>query len=794
MITELTHKRFAAAPLLLVGVMVLTGCKWDNSEDYQIRSEQTGTEDSIETGDETSNDGSGTPIDNTDPVVSGVAATSEPLENANVCLDINDNAQCDEGEPSTTTDSRGEWIIRLPDGRLTTSTRVIVTTTDETRLADSGEIATWNFPLFGWAIPNGTDTVSGVFVSPISTLVENEINRLPSGDRDEAIRNVASKLGTTVNILENYLNPPAGLTPTEQDEYQRLERIAEVVNELAIEIDRNIPDEDRASLTPDELGNLIFDQINDGLEQVVEDVNRSLIETPDNRDFDGETVIQQTVYDELKAAPEISAPSPTLTELETRIANAQNNSPFFEKSGFETYPVNGAQTIDLHFFRNPLISTLNARRAQLHDLEVELANLQNTPEPPAPSMRDTNQIYYEARRRIAVDTELDAAIVDIQIAVPRNNDFRSDATSFQIISETICTDGDFQCDELMSKPGRVRALVWSGFSFREQTIQTGHAGQQRYLPLFELGDIVANSQSTQFSSEMNFREFSLDGLDARDVIEELVGGESVPGTNSFTFGSEAKAYTFSEALVAEIVLSTWPAGGTGNLCDAPGLPDASVTGSCNLVYGRIGTTTGQPAQTFADALYPVAQQNSDYTSLLENGKPVDALAISGPTDDVFVARLFGSASNDDGIIKLYRQSELGDWETLQLTGRWERSQEASFERIDLHLPAGFHYSDAKLGFELGHAYLFERDGYLRHGWVVPETVNVDSLFNRKQVRYAFNQEAFNQIITELNRLGLLTEHPYYTRQLIEDVEAAIQQTQEQIDNINSPGGSGGQTE
>jgi hypothetical protein len=113
----------------------------------------------------------------------------------------------------------------------------------------------------------------------------------------------------------------------------------------------------------------------------------------------------------------------------------------------------------------------------------------------------------------------------------------------------------------------------------------------------------------------------------------------------------------------------------------------------------------------------------------------------------------------------------------------------------VNLPSGFYYIDARLGFELGHAYLFERNGFLRHGWLVPETVNVESLYGRKQVKYAFSKTAFDQIIADLDSLGLITEHPFYTRQLITEIDEQIELTQEAIDDARSPGsGGGGNTE
>ncbi|ARM86127.1 hypothetical protein [Marinobacter salarius] len=793
--TFLSKYRLILIPCLIAGTFSITGCEWDSSDDPQ----STNTEQSDNNSD--SGDGTGeggdTPTTGEEATVSGLAATSEPLEEAEVCLDQNGNGKCESDEPNTVTDSEGRWSITLPDGQLTETTPVIVTTTPSTTLADSGEPADWNYALTGVAEPNFTKTVDGVFISPISTLVENEVANLPSGDRDEAIRNIAGKLGTDVDIFENYLTPPAGSTPTTEDEYDRLQRIADAANELATQIDASIPDNERNNLTEQQIDKLVFDQVNDGLEQIVEEVNKSLVEQPDDSQFDGGDIVNNPEFDDLKQPPDTSEPSPTLTELESRIANAESISPFFEEVGFETYPVVGSQLLHLYLYEvdSSLTADFNATRAQLHNLEVELASLRNQTPPPAPTARSENQIYYEARRRITVAADQDTGIVDIQIGVPSNTDYRSDDSNFQAISESFCDNGNFACDELSTTVKRVRALVWTGFSYRENTIQIGHAGRQGYLPLFSLGEIIANSNATEFASEMNFGEFDLSGLDAVEVIDELVGGKDVPELGSFTFNPDSKGYTFSEKLVTELLLSTWPQAGAGNLCDLPGMPDASITESCNLVYGQISQSTNLPAETFGEILYPISQQDAAYNSLLEDGRPVDALGVTGPTDDAYVARLFGSASNEEGVIRLYRQTESGNFDTLNLNGRWERSgNEAPFERIELFLPSGFFYTDARLGFDLGRSYLFERSGFLRHGWLVPDSVNVDSLFGRQQARYAFNETAFNQIIADLDALGALTEHPYFTRLLIAEMEADIVTTQEAIDSEQNTGGGGGQTE
>lgn len=786
MTTSSPMKAFLLAIGVTSGALLLSGCEWDNSEDYESTPEENDSP-TVEQPDVSE------PEEELTPAVSGLVATTEPLEGAIVCLDANDNWVCDSDEAQTVSDAQGEWSITLEDGEpLKTTTNILVENDrPNTLLNDSGTELPWALSIASRVSTEG-QPIEGVFVSLMSALVENERQTIVSRSQPEATLNIAGKIRSDIDILENYLTPPADSTTVEDYGYRRLARIVQVADALAVAIDAAVPDTDRDNLSKKELDSRILDKVSAALGQIAEDVDRSLVETPDDSSFDPEIIIQQPEYEDDLEPVNTDPKPPSLTELESRVSTAESNSPYFEEIGFETYPVDGARLFDLHWFENTLIPTLNARRTELFNAKSELATETNSAQPTPPTMREEGLIYYEARRRIAVGTDQDAVIADIQIGAPTNTDYSSDDSTFGVVSEANCTNGDFQCDELTSSPQSVRALAWTGFSFRTETIQVGHSGRQRYLPLLSFGELVANSESTLYSSQLNFGEFSLAGLDARPVIDELVGGKDIPGVGSFTFSPGTLGYTFKEELVSNIILSQWPSGGTGNLCDTPGLPDATETGSCNLVYGAIGQSAVQPAQTFAQALYPVGQQDAAYTSFLEDGKPFDAIAVTGPTEDTFVARLFGSATNDEGVIRLYRQISPGNWETMNIVGRWERPSAAQFERIDLFLPSGFYYTDARIGFELGRAYLFERNGYLRHGWLVPDSVNVDSLYGRKQVKYAFSKSAFDQIIADLDGLDLITEHPFYTRQLIAEMEAEIQATEDAIADARR--GGGGQTE
>lgn len=729
----------ALATLLMITGTTLSGCEWDNSDDYDSTptTEDTETPDgstSGETGtdapDNQNNDGEPdedtTPPSNQDTLLSGTITTTEAISNALICIDENQNGSCEDEEPQTTSDDTGKWSITGPSGTTIDPNASIIATNNSSTavMAESGEPADWNFTLSSPVPGAGMDT-ENISLSPISTLVQTEEESSPLITPDIALKNVASQIGTTEEALRYYVSPPADASPAELAEYERIARIAMAAHELALAIDLQIPDSERAELDPKELNQRIFDQVSDALPTLTQDINETMIEDPDAETYEPGDLISSPEYDDWRVPPSTEPPTPTETEFEARVATAENTSPYFTKSGFEIFPIPNSQLFDFELLPNDL---------------------------------RPGQLYYEARRRVITQTDGDAAEMDLQIAVPRKA-WGETSTTFQVISESWCGTSLFDCQTLRSRPIYLRALTWTGFSFATKTIQLGHKGTQNVLVMNELGDLVASSPSNGFSTSMTLRELSLDGLDGRDALKELTG-ISVPETASWSFGGEAKAYTFTETLTSDVILSQWPAGGTGNLCPSPGLPDASITGSCNLVYGESGRSTGMPAHTFADILYPVSEQTTTYNGTFENGKPADALLLSGPTPEPYVARLFGSSNDEEGIIVIDRLTANG-WETISLTGRWEKTI-APFPRVELFLPGGLTYTDARIGFHLGRAYLFERQGYLRHGWSINKEINLDTLFNRKQIKFLINQQAFNETVAGLESGGILVEHPFYS--------------------------------
>lgn len=731
---QITKRAATLAVLIAAAGAGLSGCEWDNSDDYYGIENAAPDDNSTPTTPDTDPDTDTDVEPDLPTLISGIAIANEPLSNALVCVDADDSGTCDESELSTQTDEAGRWAIPAETGvTLPRPSSLIAIATEDTTLAESGDPVTWGFYLSAQT-PTFGEPTEDVTISTLTTLIDAERNKTPFTSQSQAAANTKSKLGALVSIERNYLSPGT-VNSTDAGEYRRIARSAAVALELAQAIDSQIPAEDHDNLTESELNFLIFDQVNRALAALTEDTNETIVTVPDDNDFDPGTIIDDPQYDDFRQPPSTEPPNPTEVELKDRVANAENSSPYFTTSGFETFPVGNVRLLDFEFIPNPLRE---------------------------------GRLFYEARERVIAGTDGDQGILDLNVAVPRKASSSETRTTFQVIPEFFCRTSEFDCQDLLTRPLTATALSWTGFRFATQTIQIGHKGRQNVLPLGETGNLVASSVANGFSTEIQLREFDLNGLDGRDTIRQLLN-TTLPASVDWIFGSGTKAYAFNEELVSDVLLSQWPSGGAGNLCATPGMPDASITASCNLVYGANGQAMPAPAQTFESILYPVAQRNTTYNGTFENGRPQDAILLTGPTQERYVARLFGSSGDESGTIVIDRETGAG-WETLSITGRWERTA-MPFPRIELFLPGGFTYTEARIGFRLGRAYLFERQGYLRHGWSVPTETNLDTLFGRKQVSYVFNSQAFDEVIDAMESAGELVEHPFYSN-LIDEAEAA----------------------
>lgn len=127
------------------------------------------------------------------------------LVGATVCLDLNNNNACDSGEPSTTTDAKGDF--KLPYDGDTGGKRLVVQVTPTTK--DLSRPAGFTFPASYTlsAVLDGANTTQ--HVSPLTTLVTAQMEAGMS--RGEAVRAVQTLLGSSIDPSADFVaNGDAG--------------------------------------------------------------------------------------------------------------------------------------------------------------------------------------------------------------------------------------------------------------------------------------------------------------------------------------------------------------------------------------------------------------------------------------------------------------------------------------------------------------------------------------------------------------------------------------------------------
>jgi len=134
-------------------------------------------------------------------VISGVVADG-PLQGATACYDLNDNAACDAGEPSATSDADGRYsfeVVPAEAGKHAVIVDVPATAIDK----DTGTAVGTAFQLV--APPTGTAGTQTVFVSPLTTLVVN-LAAAQGSTVAAAAAQVKQQLGLTNSPMDNFVS------------------------------------------------------------------------------------------------------------------------------------------------------------------------------------------------------------------------------------------------------------------------------------------------------------------------------------------------------------------------------------------------------------------------------------------------------------------------------------------------------------------------------------------------------------------------------------------------------------
>ncbi|MCW7538505.1 hypothetical protein OOT46_11700 [Aquabacterium sp. A7-Y] len=131
--------------------------------------------------------------------LSGVVADG-PLQGATVCYDLDDNGACDAGEPtSDSTDVNGQYQLQVPAGEAgkhAVIAQVPATAVDQDDGQPVGVALTLKAPASG---------SSTVFISPLTTLVQDIVEDDPEQDVAAAAALVQEQLGLAASPLANFV-------------------------------------------------------------------------------------------------------------------------------------------------------------------------------------------------------------------------------------------------------------------------------------------------------------------------------------------------------------------------------------------------------------------------------------------------------------------------------------------------------------------------------------------------------------------------------------------------------------
>ena len=218
------------------------------------------------------------------------------LAGARVCLDLNNNASCDDGEPTTTTSAGGGYTLEgVTQEQIANSPIVVEIIVGETIDEDNpGETIDKTYTL--------TAPAGSAFVSPLTTMVQNEIKENGLSP-DEAKASIQARLGTELDPTEDYV---AGSDDgTSGEEFQRLHKVAQVtraVMQKNIELVNTVVNE--TGVSQEDLTALIVEQVLEALDDI-----QQAIETAgdgfDADDLAGSDDLQSTRLDPSKVEEQL---------------------------------------------------------------------------------------------------------------------------------------------------------------------------------------------------------------------------------------------------------------------------------------------------------------------------------------------------------------------------------------------------------------------------------------------------------------------------------------------------------
>ncbi|MCL2920110.1 hypothetical protein [Shewanella litorisediminis] len=187
------------------------------------------------------------------------------LVGARVCVDLNENKVCDDGEPSATTGAGGSFSITDATQQQLDTYPLVVEVTAGTVDEDTGEAITRGYTL---SAPAGYE-----FISPLTTMVQGEMEQGSSEEDAEAA--IKALLGTTISLTQDYVaaQNDDSLSNEQKAEYLQLHQVAQVTARvIANNLAQIQAAADAAGISADDLIALIVDTVVNALETIVAQV------------------------------------------------------------------------------------------------------------------------------------------------------------------------------------------------------------------------------------------------------------------------------------------------------------------------------------------------------------------------------------------------------------------------------------------------------------------------------------------------------------------------------------------
>ncbi len=210
------------------------------------------------------------------------------LDGATVCLDLNENKECDADEPSATSGAGGIFEIADATQEQRDSYPLLVvieegvTIDEDTKTSTNPDGTPFDKPLT-LSAPAGYENVT-----PLSTMVQNEVESGASEAEAEAA--VQEKLGTTLELDSDYI-AGAQAGGVNAEEYEKLQQVAQVTARV---ISENIEELESAivgtDVTLEQLISTIVNEVFDALDEITIQVVE-IANDPDT-EFDPDTVAQ----------------------------------------------------------------------------------------------------------------------------------------------------------------------------------------------------------------------------------------------------------------------------------------------------------------------------------------------------------------------------------------------------------------------------------------------------------------------------------------------------------------------